>query len=48
MGEANVRDLAVRRATAADVAAIGQLLHDFNREYDDPTPGPAVLAERIG
>jgi len=48
MGEANAADLAVRRATAADVTAIGQLLHDFNREYDDPTPGPVVLAERIG
>jgi ribosomal protein S18 acetylase RimI-like enzyme len=48
MGEASVRDLAVRRATAADVSAIGQLLHDFNGEYDDPTPGPVVLAERIG
>lgn len=48
MGEANGSGLAVRRATAADVSAIGQLLHDFNREYDDPTPGPAVLAERIG
>jgi GNAT superfamily N-acetyltransferase len=48
MGEAGGRDLAVRRATAADVSAIGQLLHDFNTEYDDPTPGPVVLAERIG
>jgi GNAT superfamily N-acetyltransferase len=48
MAEAESRDLVVWRATAADVSAIGQLLHDFNREYDDPTPGPAVLAERIG
>lgn len=48
MGEANGSGLAVRRATAADVSAIGQLLHDFNREYDDPTPGPVVLAERVG
>ena len=39
---------AVRRATAADAAAIGRLLHDFNTEYDDPTPGPDKLAERIG
>jgi ribosomal protein S18 acetylase RimI-like enzyme len=42
------RDLVVRRASAADTTAIGQLLHDFNQEYDDPTPGPSVLAERIG
>ena len=38
---------AVRRATAADAAVIGRLLHDFNTEYDDPTPGPHKLAERI-
>ncbi|HJS95076.1 MAG TPA: GNAT family N-acetyltransferase, partial [Solirubrobacteraceae bacterium] len=37
----------VRRATAADAADIGRLLHDFNTEYDDPTPGPERLAERI-
>lgn len=48
MREAGRGDLAVRRATAADVSTIGQLLHDFNREYDDPTPGPVVLADRIG
>jgi ribosomal protein S18 acetylase RimI-like enzyme len=41
------RDLVVRRASAADATTIGQLLHDFNQEYDDPTPGPSVLAERI-
>ncbi len=36
----------VRRATAADAEDIGRLLHDFNAEYDDPTPGPERLAER--
>ena len=40
-------DLAARRATGADAAVIGRLLHDFNTEYDDPTPGPDKLAERI-
>ena len=40
-------DLAARRATVADAAVIGRLLHDFNTEYDDPTPGPDKLAERI-
>ena len=48
MGEAEDRDLAVRRARVADASAVGQLLHDFNREYHDPTPGPVMLAERIG
>jgi GNAT superfamily N-acetyltransferase len=38
---------AVRRATAADAGDIGRLLHDFNTEYDDPTPGPERLAKRI-
>jgi ribosomal protein S18 acetylase RimI-like enzyme len=35
------------RADGTDVAAIGRLLHDFNTEYDDPTPGPAALADRF-
>jgi GNAT superfamily N-acetyltransferase len=47
MSEATARDLAVRCASAADANAIGQLLHDFNREYEEATPGPSVLAERI-
>ena len=37
----------VRRATREDAAVIGQLLYDFNREYDDPAPAPDVIAERI-
>ena len=37
----------MRRGTAADAAAIGRLLHDFNTEYDDPTPGADKLAARI-
>lgn len=37
----------VRRAGAADAQAIGRLLHDFNAEFDDPTPGPQVLARRV-
>jgi ribosomal protein S18 acetylase RimI-like enzyme len=39
--------LDVRIATSDDAQAIGQLLHDFNTEYKDVTPGPARLAERI-
>jgi len=38
---------AVRRATAADAAGIGRLLHDFNTEYDDLTPGPERLSDRM-
>ncbi|MBV9662027.1 MAG: GNAT family N-acetyltransferase [Acidimicrobiales bacterium] len=38
----------VRICDLSDAAAAGQLLHDFNREFDEPTPEPAALAERIG
>ena len=37
----------VRLATPADAERIGQLLHDFNTEFDDPTPGPEAVAYRI-
>jgi ribosomal protein S18 acetylase RimI-like enzyme len=37
----------VRQATAEDAEAIGRLLHDFNTEFDDVTPGPAKLAARV-
>jgi ribosomal protein S18 acetylase RimI-like enzyme len=37
----------IRIAGPADADAVGQLLHDFNREFDEPTPPPAVLSERI-
>jgi ribosomal protein S18 acetylase RimI-like enzyme len=37
----------VRRATAADAEAVGRLLHDFNTEFDDITPGPHALADRV-
>jgi ribosomal protein S18 acetylase RimI-like enzyme len=37
----------VRLADADDAAVIGRLLHDFNREFNEPTPEPAALAERL-
>ena len=44
MGDA---DLSVRAAGLEDAGAVGRLLHDFNVEYQDVTPGPAALAERM-
>jgi ribosomal protein S18 acetylase RimI-like enzyme len=40
-------DLGVRPAGAADAEAIGRLLHDFNTEYDEITPGPEAVADRV-
>jgi GNAT superfamily N-acetyltransferase len=31
----------------ADAETIGQLLHDFNSEFSEPTPGPPALAKRV-
>ena len=40
-------DLAIRRASDADVAAIGRLLYEFNTEYAEPTPEPGQIAARM-
>jgi ribosomal protein S18 acetylase RimI-like enzyme len=37
----------VRRARSADADAVGRLLHDFNTEFNEFTPGPRALAERV-
>jgi GNAT superfamily N-acetyltransferase len=37
----------VRLANSDDAAVIGRLLYDFNREFDEPAPPPAALAERL-
>ena len=37
----------VRRANVADSPDVARLLHDFNTEYGDPTPGVAALTERL-
>jgi len=34
-------------AGIGEVDAIAQLLHDFNKEFDEPAPPPATLAERF-
>ena len=37
----------VRVATADDAVEVGRLLHDFNTEFDTPTPGHDVLTARL-
>ena len=41
------RQPAIRRAEVADAPEVARLLHDFNAEFGDPTPGVEVLAERV-
>ena len=42
-----MKEPTVRRAELADVEGIGRLLHDFNTEFEEPTPGPGELAGRV-
>ncbi|HSK60614.1 MAG TPA: GNAT family N-acetyltransferase [Actinomycetospora sp.] len=37
----------VRRGGVDDAEVVADLLHDFNTEFDTPTPGVAVLTERL-
>ncbi len=37
----------VRWAEGADAPVVARLLHDFNSEFDAPSPGPEVLAPRV-
>lgn len=40
-------DFGVRRATPGDAATVARLLHDFNTEFDEPTPSVEILTERL-
>ena len=37
----------IRSADIDDAGAIGRLLHAFNTEFDEPTPGPGALTDRV-
>jgi ribosomal protein S18 acetylase RimI-like enzyme len=36
----------IRRASAGDAPAVARLLHDFQLEFNEPSPGVEVLTER--
>jgi ribosomal protein S18 acetylase RimI-like enzyme len=40
-------DSQVRRATVDDAADVARLLHDFNSEFEDETPGVEFLTRRV-
>ncbi|HEV2061954.1 MAG TPA: GNAT family N-acetyltransferase [Solirubrobacteraceae bacterium] len=40
--------MTVRDATPADAPAVARMLHDFNAEFGEETPGVEVLTERLG
>lgn len=40
-------EIQVRRAAAADAGDVARLLHDFNLEYDEPTPSVERLTETL-
>ena len=37
----------IRLATSADASTIARLLHDFNTEFDTPSPGIEALQARL-
>jgi len=37
----------VRKATSDDAALLARMLHDFNLEFSDPSPGTDVLTRRV-
>jgi len=41
-------DARVRRATPGDAPQVARLLHDFQIEFDEPTPDVETLGERYG
>ena len=40
-------DGSVRRATVEDALVVARLLHDFNTEFDTPTPGVEAIDRRL-
>lgn len=47
LADSRVRFADAPNAEAPDASAAGQLLFDFNTEFDEPTPSPDAMAARI-
>lgn len=41
-------EIVVRRATSKDSTDVARLLHAFNTEFGEPTPGERFLTKRVG
>lgn len=41
-------EITVRRAGVADAGAVARLLHDFNTEFGEPSPGIRTLSRHVG
>ena len=41
-------EVTVREAVAGDAPAVATMLHDFNTEFGEPSPGAEWLATRVG
>jgi ribosomal protein S18 acetylase RimI-like enzyme len=41
----NEREVEIRRAGVEDAGEVARLLHDFNTEFEEPSPGVAALTE---
>jgi ribosomal protein S18 acetylase RimI-like enzyme len=48
VAEPDSQQISIRRASTGDAHTVARLLHDFNTEFDEPSPGIAVLGERVG
>ena len=42
----DTEEIPVRKATRGDAAKVARLLHDFQAEFDEPSPGVESLEER--
>lgn len=43
----NSGNVVVRRADIGDAEAVARMLHDFNTEFETPSPVPEILASRL-